>query len=79
MPFTKFCTPAHISPVGRAKVSVLTKVLNLKELRTTMMTGITQRIQTMAITTVIIFLCRRSADRVRIFFSFITAVPPYCG
>ena len=31
MPLMKFWKPAHISPVGRAKVSVLTKVFSLKE------------------------------------------------
>ena len=36
--------PAHISPVGRAKVFVLTNEFNLNALKTTITTGITQKI-----------------------------------
>jgi hypothetical protein len=41
MPVTKLDMPAHMSPKGRAKVSVLTKVFSLKELMTTAATGST--------------------------------------
>ncbi len=56
MPVMKLDHPAKLSSVGRANVSVLTKVFSLKELIATHTTGRTQTMQIMVKTMVRIFL-----------------------